>query len=136
MDANTIFTTAEELRLLKEEKKQMESQVKELNAQIEAMESALTSEMALQELEKFSYKGHTFYLNSRLYASPVAGCKEDMLAAMKQNGYGDLVTETVNAQTLSSFIREQQEATGQEVPEWLQGKVSVFEKVTIGIRKG
>ena len=136
MDESTIFSSAEELRLLKEEKKQLEARAKELGTRIEAMEEALTDGMAERELEKFSYKGHTFYLNSRLYASPAAGRKEDMIAAMKENGYGDLVTETVNAQTLASFIREQREATGLDVPEWLGEKVTVFEKATIGIRKG
>ena len=58
-----------------------------------------------------------------------------MIAALKANGYGSLVVESVNANTLSSFIKEQREATGMDVPEWLGDTVSTYEKVSVGIRK-
>ena len=45
MDESTIFSSAEELRLLKEEKKQLEARAKELGTRIEAMEEALTDGM-------------------------------------------------------------------------------------------
>ena len=55
--------------------------------------------------------------------------------ALKENGYGSLVTETVNANTLASFIKEQREITGEEVPSWLGDTVSTYEKVSVGISK-
>jgi hypothetical protein len=58
-----------------------------------------------------------------------------MVAALKENGYGSLVTETVNANTLASFIKEQREATGEDVPAWLGDTVHTHEKVSVGIRK-
>ena len=136
MEENSVFEMAEHLRELKEEKKSLEAKIKELNQEIEHFDEAIADSMAEQELEKFSFKGHTFYLNSRLYASPAAGRKEDMFSALRENGYGDLITETVNAQTFSSFIKEQREITGEDVPGWLGDTVSVYEKVSVGIRKG
>ena len=135
MSDTTIFETAGKLYLLKEEKKELEARVKELNGIIEKTDKELSDEMAEGELESFNYKGHTFYLNNRLFASPAKDRKEDMLQALKDNGFGDLVTESVNSQTLASFIKEQRELTGMDVPEWLGDTVTVFEKVTVGIRK-
>jgi hypothetical protein len=58
-----------------------------------------------------------------------------MVVALKENGYGSLVTETVNANTLASFIKEQRETTGEDVPAWLGDTVHTHEKVSVGIRK-
>ena len=91
--------------------------------------------MTEAELDRFSRNGSTFYLKSRLFASPAAGRKDEMMQALKENGYGSLVTETVNTNTLRFLIKEQREITGEEIPGWLGDTVSTYEKVSVGIRK-
>ena len=59
-----------------------------------------------------------------------------MFAALKSNGFGEIVTETVNANTLASFVKEQRELNNDEIPEWISEVVSSFENVSVGIRKG
>ena len=59
-----------------------------------------------------------------------------MIDALKSQGYGDIVTETVNANTLASFVKEQMALNCDEVPAWLADCVSTYEKVSVGIRKG
>lgn len=136
MDNTQIFEMADRLKAAKELKKDLDAQTKAVNAEIEQIDRELSDAMAEQELDKFTRNGSTFYLNSRLYASPAAGRKEDMYAALKANGYGSLVTETVNANTLASFCKEQLAANEDELPSWLSDVVSTFEKVTVGVRKG
>ena len=58
------------------------------------------------------------------------------MQSLKDNGYGSLVVETVNANTLSSFVKEQKAENNDEVPSWLSDVISVFEKVSVGVRKG
>ena len=72
MDNKQIFEMADELKSAKEYKKDLEAQVKEVNARIEELDRALSDAMAESELEKFTRNGSTFYLNSRLFASPRA----------------------------------------------------------------
>ena len=55
--------------------------------------------------------------------------------ALRAEGYGDMITETVNANSLSSFVKEQIAENGDELPSWLHGLVNVFEKTTVGVRK-
>lgn len=136
MENSRIFEMADTLKSLQEEKKELESRVREIGTQIDALDLALSDAMAEAELDRFCRNGSTFYLKSRLFASPAAGCKDEMIKALKENGYGELVTETVNAGTLASFVKEQREITGEEVPEWLRGKIKTFEKMSVGIRKG
>ena len=135
MENAQIFEMADRLKTLQEKKKELEAEAKAIGAEIEELDLALSDAMADAELDRFSRNGSTFYLKSRLFASPAAGRKDEMMQALKENGYGSLVTETVNANTLASFIKEQREATGEDIPTWLGDTVSTYEKVSVGIRK-
>ena len=133
---NKIFDLADQLKAAKDKKKDLDAQVKEITAAIEQLDLALSDAMAEAECERFSRNGSTFYLNTRLFASPVAGRKEELFQALKDNGFGEIVTETVNANTLASFVKEQMSLNNDEIPEWISEVVSTFEKVSVGIRKG
>ena len=135
MEQTEIFKMADELKAAKDEKKELEAKTKEVNARIEELDRELSDAMADAECDKFTRNGSTFYLNSRLYASPAAGGRDALIHALKDNGYGSIVTEIVNANTLASFCKEQMTANEDELPEWLSGVVNTFEKVTVGIRK-
>ena len=135
MEQTEIFKMADELKAAKDEKKELEAKTKEVNARIEELDRELSDAMADAECDKFTRNGSTFYLNSRLYASPAAGGRDALIHALRDNGYGSIVTETVNANTLASFCKEQMTANEDELPEWLSGVVNTFEKVTVGIRK-
>lgn len=136
MDNVQLFELADHLKALRDEKKDLDTRSKELGAEIEKLDLALSDAMAESEVERFSRNGSTFYLNSRLFASPAAGMKDELFAALRKNGYGDIVTETVNANTLSSFVKEQMAENEGEVPSWLSDCVHTYEKVSVGIRKG
>lgn len=135
MENAKIFEMADRLKTLQEQKKDLEAQAKALGAEIDTLDLQLSDAMTEAELDRFSRNGSTFYLKSRLFASPAAGRRDEMILALKENGYGSLVTETVNANTLASFIKEQREVTGDDVPAWLGDTVHTHEKVSVGIRK-
>ena len=135
MENTKIFEMAYRLKTLQEQKKNLEAQSKALGAEIAELDELLSDAMSEAELDRFSRIGSTFYLKSRLFASPASGRKDEMMQALKDNGYGSLVVETVNANTLAAFIKEQREATGEDVPAWLGDTVSTYEKVSVGIRK-
>lgn len=136
MENTELFELADQLKAARDRKKELADQTKENNAEIERLDLALSEGMAEAECEKFTRNGSTFYLNSRLFASPASGRKADLMQALKDNGYGSIVTETVNANTLASFCKEQLAANDEELPEWLSGVVNTFEKVSVGVRKG
>ena len=77
-------------------------------------------------------KGYTVMSNHHLRT---AGRKEELFAALRGEGFGDLVYETVNANSLSAFVKEQISENGDTLPAWLDGLVNVFEKTTVGVRK-
>lgn len=136
MTNQEIFEMADKLKVAKDHKKELDAQVKEVNTEIESLDLALSDAMAEAELDRFSRNGSTFYLNTRLFASPAAGRKDDLMQVLKDQGYGSIVVETVNANTLASFVKEQMAANEDEIPAWLSDVVSTFEKVSVGVRKG
>ena len=75
-----------------------------------------------------------FYLTSTTRASAIAGQKEALFDALRGAGYENLIQETVNANSLSAFVREQIAENSDALPGWLDGLVNVFEKTTVGVR--
>ena len=135
MDNNTMFDLADELKRLRDLKADLEAQVKEVSEKIDATDYKLSELMAESETQNFTRSGTMFCLTTKTRASAVAGSKEELYGALRAQGYGDLVYETVNANSLSSFVKERIEDNGDALPEWLSGLVNVFDKVTVGVRK-
>lgn len=133
----SLFELADRLKAARDRKKELDAEAKANNALIEDLDRQLSEAMAEQEVDRFSRNGSLFYLSSRLFASPKAGEKDAMIAALRENGFGSLVTETVNAGTLASFAKERMAETETgELPGWLEAVISTFEKISVGVRKG
>ena len=131
----TMFELADSLKSLKDAKKELEQEVKNLTAQIEEVDYALSEIMAQTETQSFSRAGTMFFLTNTVRASAVAERKEELFKALKAHDSGELVCETVNANSLSSFVKEQTAENDDLLPDWLEGLVSVYEKTTVGVRK-
>ena len=135
MQSEELFALADQLRELKETKKLAEQELKEITEEIERIDAALVEQMIASETQNFTRNGTMFCLTSTTRASATAGRKEELLEALREAGYGDLVYETVNANSLSAFVKEQTTENGDTLPQWLDGLVTVFEKTTVGVRK-
>lgn len=131
----TMFELADNLKKLRDEKSALEAELKEINTQIDETDYRLSELMAESETQNFTRSGTMFCLTTKTRASAVAGSKEELYATLKAQGFGELVYETVNANSLSSFVKEQIEENGDELPEWMIGLINVFEKTSVGVRK-
>lgn len=130
-----MFELADRLKELRDAKKEAEQRVKELAAAIDDADYALSELMAQTETQSFNRAGTLFYLTTTTRASALPDRKTDLYDALKAEGYGDLVYETVNANSLSAFVKEQRAENDDALPEWLNGLVTLFEKSTVGVRK-
>jgi hypothetical protein len=89
----------------------------------------------------FTHSGFSYSLTTRTYASAPGeeeGGRDILYAALRNNGFGHLFT--VNPQTLTGFVKEQAAAYaeqhgGEGLPAWLIGKVKLFDKVAVTVRK-
>ena len=132
---DVMFELADRFKELKDKKKQKELELRNLNDMIFEVESALAELMTLKETQNFTHGNTSFSLRTSLKASAVSGKKEELYSSLKNAGYGDLVVETVNPSSLSAFVKEQIAENENELPEWLDGLINIFEKNTVSTRK-
>lgn len=135
MENNAMFELADRLRELRTTKDDIEQELKRINAEIDEVDYQLSELMVDSETQNFTRAGTMFILTTKTRASATAGHKEELFAALRKGGFGDLVYETVNANSLSAFVKEQIAENGDELPGWLDDLVNVFEKTTVGVRK-
>ena len=135
MQSEELFALADQLHELKETKKLAEQELKEITEKIDRVDAALAEHMIAVETQNFTRNGTRFCLTSTTRASAAAGRKDELFDALQKAGYGDLVYETVNANSLSAFVKEQTTENEDVLPQWLDGLVNVFEKTTVGVRK-
>ncbi len=133
--AQEIFELADQLRELSEAKAALQAELKELNANIERTNDLLVAEMVTEELQNFNRNDRIFYLQTDLYVTPTEERKEVFFEALRQQGFGDLIKETVNAQTLKAFTKEQVRENDNELPDWLVGLVNTFSKDKVVMRR-
>lgn len=135
MEESTLFEWADRLKALRDRKDELEAELKQINADIDDADWHLSNLMAESETQNFTHAGTMFCLTTKLRANATAGHKDELFDALRAEGYGDLITETVNANLLSSFVKEQIAENDDMLPGWLYGLVNVFEKTTVGVRK-
>lgn len=129
-----IFVLADELAELKDRKKELDDELKAVNARIAEVEEQLASKMVEEEIQSFQRSGKTFYVTTKVFASAVPERRIELFAWFKDNGFGDMVQETVNANTLAAWVRERL-ADSDQLPEGLDELINVYEKTTVGVRK-
>ena len=130
-----MFDLADTLRELQEKKALLQEELKDVNGQIKDTTGLLSEQMINHEIQNFSRNGRLFYLTTQQYISVVASMREQLHETLREKGFGDLVKEAVHPQTLRAFVREQIEENDDEVPEWLDGLVSVYEEDQVRTRK-
>ncbi len=135
MESNPLLVLADEIKALRDRKKALEADLKQLNKDLKDAEQAFALAMDGCATQSITHAGSTFYLINTIHASPVAGGKEALFDALRTEGYGDLITETVNSKSLDSFVKEQIAENDDVLPGWLDGLVNVFGQTTVGVRK-
>ena len=109
--------------------------MKNINLEMEEIEAELVEAMLREEMQSFNRAGQMFYLRNSVKASARAGKQAELYQYLKDNGFGALVKETVNANTLSGWVKEQMEENDDELPEDLAEFINLYEKTAVGIRK-
>ena len=135
MENNRLFELADELKALRDRKDALEAELKQTNMDIDNVDWHLSTLMAETETQNFTRAGIMFCLTTKTRASATEGMKDELFGALRTEGFGDLIYETVNANSLSAFVKEQIAENEDALPTWLDGLVNVFQKTTVGVRK-
>ena len=135
MKPEVLFQLADRVKHLREVRDELKEKTEQANAELSQAEQDLVKLMVDSEMQNFTKSGTQYCIVTKTRASAVAGRKEELFKTLKAQGFGDLVTETVNANTLSSFVKECMEENGDALPDWMDGLISTFEQQQIQLRK-
>ncbi|MGJ4848958.1 hypothetical protein ACH6CV_01770 [Bacillota bacterium Meth-B3] len=135
MEQEHLFDLADGLKALRDRKDALEAELKQVNMDIDNVDWHLSTVMMETETQNFTRAGTMFCLTTKIRASATEGMKDELFGALRAEGFGDLIYETVNANSLSAFVKEQISENDDSLPSWLDGLVNVFEKTTVGVRK-
>lgn len=113
------------------EKKRLQADLDEIKSEIRDVEEQLLGKFGEEGMSSVKVGNKTLWLDRKIWAS-AGGDTEGAIASLKQEGYGDMVKETVNRGSLSALVREFAKPlqTPEEVQAELPGSMAKAIKVT------
>lgn len=115
--------------------KELDEELKVAKAAREETMTALAEQMADMELQSLNKSGKTLYLSETVSVTVPADCKESLMSALIEQGYGDMIKPNVSSQTLTALVKELSGDEDVTVPGWLEGLVTLYKAPKVGIRK-
>ena len=133
MGNQDLFETADKYYVARQERDIREQAYKDANEGVEQLEQELIQKMTDNEVSTFKRNGVQFIVASREYLSANPETRDELYKRFRDKGLDYLFT--VNANTLSGFVKEQKKGNEDIIPEWLDGLINTFEKQSIRIKK-
>lgn len=129
----TILEIADKYFEKREKKSELETQIKDVNKELESLEQELIGLMADNEIDSFKRNGILYSVVTREFQSANPERKEELYLQMKQKGFEHLFT--INTNTLSATVKELIAENDGKLPNWLEGLINQTEKQSIRIKK-
>ena len=131
-EPRTLADMVRDYALLLEDKALLEKQTKDNNAAIEAAKKEIADQMLDDDCASIAIGGYSYSLTAKTKYSKkseeaLAEAGADFFAVLRQHGLGDLIKETVNAQTLNSTLREYAEQHDGELGDDLAAVINTFD---------
>lgn len=129
---NAVAGYAEQLVNVRGEIETAEAVLDGLKKKKEEIEQGMFAMMVEEGIDGLKHGGFSFTPSVRPFASLAADTKEEGFEWLRENGYGDLVKESVNANSLSSLYKE---LGADEAPEEFRALLNVHHKQQINVRR-
>lgn len=129
----TILKIADKYLEKREKKSELETQIKDVNKELESLEQELIGLMTDNEIDSFKRNGILYSVVTREFQSANPERKEELYLQMKQKGFEHLFT--INTNTLSATVKELIAENDGKLPDWLEGLINQTEKQSIRIKK-
>lgn len=132
----TLLEKVDELKALLDEKDALKAKTTENNKAVEACKKDLADMMLAEETTKVTRSGFSYSLQEKTRYSKKAGHDEELFELLRENGLGDIIKETVNAQTLQGAMSNLAAENDDELPEEFAEVINVYEYLDIAKRRG
>ena len=133
MNEQSMLSAADKLKVLRDQKSELQSQLKEVQEEIDATEAELIQLMTDEECTGFDRNGVRFSLVIKEYPGAVPEEKEELYRRMRSHGFEHLFT--INTQTLSATVKEIKANNDDALPDWLEGVIQIYEQPSIRVSR-
>ena len=116
-------------------KDQLNAQLKDINEEIELKRAELADAMIDADVLKVTHLGYSWSVGTKTRFSKKAGADEELFELLRDNGLGDIIKETVNAQTLQGTMSGIAAENDGELPDEWKDVINVYEFNDITRRK-
>lgn len=131
-----ILTMIDRYKELLDRKDELADATKENNKAIEAARKELSQAMIDEEMPKVSRNGFLYSLQDKTkYSKKGDADEEAFFDTLEENGLGDIIKRTVNAQTLNGTMAQVVEENDGELPEEYEEFINVYQYYDIQKRK-
>lgn len=130
-----ILQKIDAYRALLDRKDELAEETKQNNLDVQKCRDELAQMMLEAETPKVSRNGFSYSLQAKTRYSKAAGADDQLMQTLREYGLGDLIRETVNAQTLQGAMSNLAEENDGELPPDFDGIINKFEFYDVGKRK-
>lgn len=130
-----ITELIDKFKALLERKEELAEETKRNNADVLECRDKLAQAMLDAEVDQVGRHGINWRLKPTTKYSKKAGKDDELFELLRQHGLGDIIKETVNAQTLQGTMSELAAENDDELPEEFADVISVYEYMDISHRK-
>lgn len=130
-----ITELIDKFKALLERKEELAEETKRNNADVLECRDKLAQAMLDAEVDQVGRHGINWRLKPTTKYSKRAGKDDELFELLRQHGLGDIIKETVNAQTLQGTMSELAAENDDELPEEFADVISVYEYMDISHRK-
>lgn len=125
---------------LKDAYKAADAEKKRLKTEMDNLQEVLIGAMVEDGVSKLPIEVEgvgsvLLYPRTTLWAGPKDGDAVGLAEALKANGMGDLVKETVNRSSLSSVVREARKEDGEPLPAAVEAVIETKDRTELAMRK-
>jgi len=129
------FESVKEFTELEKEKKKLEYELEKVKKRIATISPAIMDQFADNGIKNLNIHGRTVFIERKIWAKiSETKTKEEAIEAIKDAGFGILVSEGYNSHQLSSLLREF-DKDGKEFPEQFKGVIEASEVFKLKSRK-
>lgn len=133
--SNEVLDLIDQFKAALEEKDTLAEATKRNNAEVIEVRDKLAQAMVDAEIDQVGRHGINWKLKPTTKYSKKAGKDAELFDLLRDHGLGDLIKETVNAQTLQGAMSEFAKENDDELPEEFAEVISVYEYMDISHRK-
>ena len=138
--ADQIITTEiteliDQYKTLLDRKEELADETKRNNADVTECRDQLAQAMLDAEVDQVGRHGINWRLKPTTKYSKKAGKDDELFELLREHGLGDLIKETVNAQTLQGAMSELASENDDELPEDFAEVINIYEYMDISHRK-